>query len=442
MTTRRTFLLATATATATAALAARVPLAAEAKGTRPLPELVPDRDLPVLPLDVEASRAERTLILEDGKPLNYSPAGLVVEIPAGAEIPLPWWQFKANPNHGFAPGARIILRGGKGGPKPRLFVPGDEALLFVSNGTRQPLSFELENLHLVGGTGGNALHGVALRFIRVSNCRIEGGRNGFFLPVDPTIALAEDSTFVHGGTGDGLTHCMYLGYIERFTARRCTFVAARAEGHALKCYAAHTILKECRVSNWDSVADRDAGYYGLLPPVDLGAWARTTLVGNTFVRRGPARTHALEYRNRQYPRNFYEYVTPDWGTAIVDHRLVDNRDPRNPHLFHHVLANNRFINGVLPDGGPDPKIRANPGRAARNNGSGPWASHGDPEPGHGTKPADFKPWNERSVVWAVGNRCEGVPFERQWDEVPHGHPEDTAPIRALERLPDFLRHEV
>ena len=437
---RREF-LAGAAGLAAAARVGRT-VAATAKGGRPLPELVPEGDLPVVSLDVEASRARQTLVLAGNRPILASPQGAVVEIPAGASVPVKWWWLAVEANSGAVPGARIILRGAAGGGgRPRLHAPGDNALLEIHNRTGHALSFELENLELEAGIGGPVVSGTDMRLVRLADCALQGGKECLFLPSGRTVAQLEDCVLRRGGQGDGYSHTVYINYIERFLARRTTFAAARAEGHAFKCYAANIGLHGCTIAGWQSLEDRDGGFYGMLPPADIGAWSNSTIADSTFIRRGPTRDYCLEYRNRQWPRGSNAYVAPDWGTAVVDYRKVDNRDPANPFLFHHFLVNNRFVNGLLPDGGIDPAIRANPGIAVRNNGTAPWDSPGDAEPGPRSQPADYRPFNERAVVWAVGNHFDGVPFATEFDEHPGDRPDRYAPIRRLGRLPDWARLE-
>lgn len=414
-------------------------LPATAKGERPLPELVPDADLPVEQLDVAASMAQQKLVLAGGKAMNAHRQGMIINIPSGVSIPLKWTGVAPRPNEGFVSGARIILRGEPGQSAPLLYTPGEEGLLgCTALALPFPFAFELENLRLRGGSGAYAVSAVGVRFVRLSGCSIEKGKDGLFFPVFPTVCLVEDSTFFHGGLGDGLTHNVYAGYIDRFTARRCTFKSPRAQGHALKCYARDILVRDCTIATWETTADRDAGYYGMLPPVDIGAWGNSRLINNTIIRRGPARSHTLEYRNRQYEKNSMKFVPPDWGTEVVDYHKIDNRDPHNPHLFNHFLVNNRFVNGVLPDGGLDPAIVANPGSGVRNNGSGPWASEtvkAEPKP---AKPDDFQPYNERAVVWVAGNRFEGVKYVTNYDDKPYNRPQDVGPIRELTELPRDL----
>lgn len=419
----------------------RVP--ATAKGPRPLPELVPESDLPVFELDVAASRAKQTLILRDGKRYDKSPPGCVIMVPAGARIPLNGWTWKIREKHSYVPGARLIIRGAPGGRTPVFYSPKGRSVISVKNsgnlkGQGIPVGLDLENLHVRGGTGGNAVNSIWARYIRLSRVIVEGGRNGLTVSNGPAIVVVEDSEFLHGGMGDGLTHCVYVSHAERFVARNSRFHSAKAQGHAFKCYAANIDMRGCLVATWLSRSDRDGGFHGLLPPVDMGAWANTVLGNNIFVRRGPARSTCIEYRNRQYAPGFSKWMEPGWGTRIVDYRLVDNRDEDNPHIFRHVLAGNRFENGILPDGSLDPGISRNRGVAVRNNGAGPWGSHGGIVE-KTTKPAGWQAHNERAVVWAWNNTFAGIPFRKKYDPVPYKRPLDLAPIREVDKAPHWAR---
>ena len=437
--TRRQFLASAAALAVLTGRPARPVLAAMPMGDRPLPELVPERDLPVVRVDVAASQAKQTLVLTGANQGPASPQGMIIEVPEGAKIPVRWWSFEARQNMGLVKGCRFILRGQPGKAPPELHAPADEGLVAATSYAGLPMSFELENLILRGGESGYAVSGVGLRFLRISGCVIDGGKDGLFVPSDPTVVLVEHSEIRHGGRADGLTHCVYVNYVEKFIAHRTLFHSARAEGHALKVYAANVNVRDCTIASWATPEDRAGGFHGMLPPLDVGAWANTVIMGNTIVRRGPTRPTTLEYRNRQWRRGANPYVTAGWGTKVVDPALVDNRDPDNPFLFRHLLVNNRFVNGILPDGSQDPAIASNHGTAVRNDGTCPWASEGDIEDQFRTRPADYGPSNERAVVWAMGNKFEGIPFAKTFDEAPYNNPKDPAPIRAVDALPAWAK---
>ncbi len=405
---------------------------------RPLPELLPYSKLPVCELDVEASQRAGKIILRKGLSLYRMSGGCRVQVPAGAEIPIKDWTIRLKPSFRFRNGARLIFEGPAEGPRPRFYSAGRNGLIHVMNTANVVLSLELENIALESGLGDSAVRIPKVRYVRLTNVSITGGKNGLFFSSYPTIAVVEDSEIQRSGRGGGLTHCLYAGYIEKMIVRNSSFHSAKADGHAFKCYASQIDVQDSQFANWLTFEDREEGFTGGLPAVDLGAWALSIFTGNTIIRRGPARTTTLQYRNRQYRKGYSKYLPKHWGTEVVDPALVDNRDITNPYLFHHILAENRFVNGVLPDGGQDPEILKKPGTAVRNNGTAPWSSGGNKDPAFTTRPATWQDHNERAVVWALNNRFEGIPYNKRYDTTPGDRPGDTAPIREVEALPALL----
>jgi|GEM_PF-5643294 len=402
---------------------------------QPLPELHSRSDLPVCELDVDASRAAQKIVLRKGRNLKRMQMGCVIKIPAGAEIPIKDWTIQIRQNYGYRNGARIIFEGPAQGPRPKFFSAGNNGLMNVMNTAHVTLSTELENIHLVSGLGFDAIHIVNSRFLRLTNVLIEGGKNGLFFGTYPTVAVVEDSEIRYSGRGGGLTHCLYAGHIEKMIVRGSKFHSPKAEGHAFKCYAANMDIRDSLFANYLKTEDLNRGFYGKFAPVDLGAWSQSVFMGNTIIRRGPPRNTALEYRNRQYRKGYSKYIPPDWGTVAVDPHLVDNRDPDNPYLFNHILAQNRFINGVLPEGGQDPQIVRKPGIAVRNNGTAPFSSGGKTQDDFRVQPHDWQIWNERAVVWAQDNVFEGVSFAKKYETIPYDWPEGEAPIREVAQVP-------
>lgn len=423
---------------------------------RPLPELVDRKDLPVFDLDVEKSSSKHTLILKDGNKFNTQPQGCVVRVPAGAEIPLYGWKWRIKKkNHGYVPGARLILSGAAEGPRPVLTTVDPSSigkekpsgLLYAGNsaGFDFPVGFEVENInlngnHFEGGGRTEAIRTDNIRFVRISDCLVEGGRNGAFFSPNPTIAFLERTEVKHGGTGDGLTHCIYCTYIEAFVARDCKFHSARPFGVPLKCYAQYVDVRDSVIASWLDYDDLDNGWTSGYPPLDIGAWATTIIANNRLVRRGPPiRQTLLEYRNRQWPARDNRFMKPGWGTKVIPYDQADNRDPENPHLFRHLLAYNRFENGILPDGSIDTYVKQKPGIAVRNNGAGTWASQGGGPVDKTPKNRNWRKHNERAVVWSVGNQFDGVPFNELYERSPYKRPDDFGPIIASESLPEWAQ---
>ncbi len=406
---------------------------------QPLPELLPRSDLPVCELNVDASRSAQKIILRKGRSLNKMQRGCIVKVPAGVEIPIKDWTIQIRRNYGYRNGARIIFEGPAEGLRPKFFSTGNNGLIQVMNQARITLGIELENLHLVSGLAAEAVSIPNSRFLRLTNVLIEGGKNGLFFATYPTVAVIENSEIRYSGRGGGLTHCLYAGYIEKMIVRNSKFHSPKAEGHAFKCYAAHMDIRDSLFANYLETEDLNRGFYGKFAPVDLGAWSQSILMGNTIIRRGPSRKTALEYRNRQYRKGYSGFIPPNWGTEVVDYKLVDNLDIANPYLFRHILAQNRFINGVLPDGARDPEILKKPGIAIRNNGTAPFASNGKTEEEFSERPSDWRSQNERAVVWALNNAFEGIPFAKQFDAAPFDWPDGEAPIRDVSELPQELK---
>ena len=415
------------------------PSPARARIPGPLPELGADADLPYRRLDVEKSIARRSIVLADGRGLGAFPQGCIVAVPAGVRIPLPWWSWRLRRGGGYADGARLVFRKEGEGKNPLFFAPGKQGVMAVTNNARLQIGLSLEGVDLQAGIGGAALRPVATRHIGLKDMKILGGKNGLEVPSWPCIVEIDNCEIAHCGRGDGYTHNLYVSYVEKFTARRSRFHSAKPEGHAFKCYARFMDIRDCLFANWLEWDDLKDGYYGLLPPLDLGAWGQSLLINNTIYRRDPARNVCIDYRNRQYARGYSKYVPAGWGTTVADYRQVDNRDENNPHLFRHLLYGNRFLNGVLPDNSIDAAIRRDPGYALRNNGSAPWASHGAREDKQARRPDDWQPRNERVVIWAVKNRFEGVPFRRRYLTAPNKNPSDTAPVIESETLPLWAR---
>lgn len=427
---RRQMLGATAAAVIVPGFARWVP--AEAKA--PI-RYADAKDLPVLELDVAAS-IENGRLTTKGQHYQAMPMGAVILVPAGAEIPAPWWALRFRKNSGVRDGARFVLRGDPQ-RRPLLAAPGGEGVLDLRNGSDRAVAFDVEHLNIRSGQGGDAVRISAAAPVRLSHVSIEGGRNGVFAVSDPTDLELWYCDIRHSGRGGGKTHNFYVGYIRNLTIRNSTITAPKALGHVFKCYARHLDIRDSYLANYETESDLRDGFHGELPLFDRGAWGSTIAVGNTFVRRGPPRAFMIELRNRAFPPGYNKWVAPGWGTEEVDHRQVDNRDPANPHLFRHLFYNNTVRNGVLPNGDLDPLIRRRPGVMLRNNGSAPWGVMVKGKFAKGQTPADWQPHHERTVAYLIANRVEGVPFARLGDPVPYTQPDLRTPINELETLPEW-----
>lgn len=396
------------------------------------------KDLPVLELDVEATVAERKIVTK-GYHYSNMPTGAIIKVPAGQTIPIAWWGINFRRNAQVRDGARFIVQGGDRFRRPQLVADGKAGGFDINDRSGRALSIEFENMVLQTGSGGDGVRVSYADRVRFNNMKITSGKNGVFVATGMRDIDFVDTEILHCGRGDGHTHNVYIVYARNVTVRDSRFHSPRAEGHVFKCYAAHLDVRNSYFAHYDTATDYRDGFYGILPMIDRGAWGSTIAIGNTFVRRGPVRSTMIELRNRGFPPGYIKWVAPDWGTKEVDHRLVDNRDPTNPHLFRHLLYRNRVLNGVMPDRSLDPLITRNPGSLIRNNGSHPWVVFVKGKYANDPQPADWQPHNERTVAYLCQNKVEGVPFRRLGDNAPYANPNLRTPIEELDSLPDWAR---
>jgi hypothetical protein len=423
---------------ATLSAAATLPWSVPARAKAPTDTYNARDSLPILELDIEASLAGTRLITK-GAQYATMPKGAIIMVPAGVTIPAFWWSMKVTRGHEVEPGARFILRGEDKNRRSTFAVPQNQGMLNLVNYSDTPISMELENLVLKAGKGGDALRLSGPDHVRLTNVQIVGGKNGIFAPTHPLDLEMYGCEVMHSGNGSGLTHNVYLNYTRGAIIHDCRFHSPRAQGHVFKGYAQHMDIRNCYFSHYETPEDLTEKFFGELPVLDRGAWGSTIAVGNTFVRRGPARDVVVDVRNRAFPPGYSEFVRPGWGTEPVDFHLVDNRDATNPHLFNHFFYNNTVINGILPDKSFDPKIAKLPGSFVRNNGSTPWDAHYPGNPEKQPTPADFRPQNERAVVYLAGNTVKGIPFKELYQNYPFGQNTVITPVRELKKLPQWLK---
>ena len=406
-------------------------------GARGAAEASPVRDeqLPLVPVDMDASRARQTLVLAGGRQAEDYPAGCRITLPAGAALPIRKWTWRPARQAGAARDVRLVIEGMPGGPRPRLVSVGEGEMLRVMTAKERVSAIGFRNLEIIGNPREDSFRPNGLSFLEMDRVRMVGGRNCMLLPSFPTLVRFRDCEFMHGGTGNGYSHSIYLNHIKRLEARNCVFHSARQPGHAFKGYAAETVLEGCAFYSWRTKKDLADGYGGELPLLDIGAWGHSLITGCRFWRRAPARAVCIDVRNRQWRKGYARYVPEDWGTQVVVPELIDNRDLSNRHLFHHLIVGNIFANGVLPDGSLDPGIQANPGAALRHNGTKPWQSGGKVEEAWMEERGNWLPHQERSIVWMGNNRNEGVPFEAWALDHPFRKPGTKTPVRDIAALP-------
>ncbi|MCA8927484.1 MAG: hypothetical protein KDC18_05390 [Alphaproteobacteria bacterium] len=394
-------------------------------------------DLPVLEMDVATSIAKRHLVTR-GQSYRRMPRGAVIMVPAGVDIPAAWWELGLRRNAPTQDGARFIIRGEGPNRRGRLVAPGKQGVISLNNRIDRKVSFEFEDLEIRAGLSGDGVRLVRGDHVRLQRVKVTGGKNGIATTTNPIDVELIDCDLHHSGRGGGKTHAIYVSYIRNMTVRNCRISAPKALGHVFKCYARHLDIRDSHLSHYETAEDLAQGYYGGLPLFDRGAWGSTIAVGNTLVRRGPVRSPVITLRNRAYPPGYAKWVDEGWGTEAVDFHQVDNRNPQNPYLFRHLFYQNRIQNGVLPDGGVDPDVRAKPGVLLRNNGSAPWAVVVRGKSAQQGMPADWQPQNERAVAYLVANRTEGVPFDRMTESTPYKNPEAApTPIVEADTLPQW-----
>ena len=306
---------------------------------------------------------------------------------------------------------------------------GEPLRVYAAPGRDAGLAFR--NLNIRGAGRVDAFRPDGLSQLWMDRVTIQGGRNCMMLPFHPTRALIENCGFFHGGFGDGYTHNVYINYVAEVVIRNCRFHSPRRLGHALKCYAARSWIEDSYFASYENEEDLDQGYSGELPLLDMGAWGHSVIRGNLFKRRGPSREVVIDYRNRQWRAKQGTGLPEDWGTKVIPHDQIDNRNRSSKGLFHHLLMDNRFENGIRPDGSQDGSWSFTGGSVARNNGTAPWNSHGGSDPAWRSRIANWQPHHERAILWHRGNRFSGKPFEKNFLANPFEISDLTTPIREV-----------
>lgn len=409
--------------------------------------------------DIERSNA-RGRIEAEGQPDGFltrgksTPDGFILIIPPG-KYQLTNAAFKIVKSKGYNEGARFVFRGeiGEDGSHPELiFSKGTLSVSEHRNTSDQTVfaGFEVENLELsstaTGPTGGP---GTFLRYYRYDNVLFSGGfRHAQFPSTWPMVGIYNNCVFARSGGGSGVTHSFYAGNSQAVIARNCLFTSAQRESHPLKTYASQLDLRGCTIANWWHQADADEGFYSDQSPLDIGVWGQSVIANCHLIRRGnPVRTRNnpfIDIRNRLYEKGTFKYQVEDVGTDAteVDYHDIDNEvgtanasDPASDLLYRHLIVNNKFYNGVLPDNSIDPHIDSRRGFLIRNNGSiynwanGKGALKSKDTQFHST-PSDYGVRNDRSVVYVSGNEQIGVPVNEEYPG-PYKHTSDPHPVVDL-----------
>jgi hypothetical protein len=121
--------------------------------------------------------------------------------------------------------------------------------------------------------------------LTIRNCDFHGNENGILGPDDPDAELVvESSTFTAGGSGDGLSHNMYIGRIRSFKLIGSYSHLARV-GHNVKSRARRNSILYCRIMDELSGS---ASY-----EIDLPEGGRSFLIGNIVQKGASAENSAI-----------------------------------------------------------------------------------------------------------------------------------------------------
>ena len=107
----------------------------------------------------------------------------------------------------------------------------------------------------------------------VDNCKFLHNEMGILTGNAGGTLLIRNSEFGYGGYGDGYSHNLYVGYVDKFVVTGCYFHHAR-NGHLLKSRAKLSIVQYCRLT--DENDDRSQASYEL----DFPSGGINIVVGN------------------------------------------------------------------------------------------------------------------------------------------------------------------
>lgn len=166
------------------------------------------------------------------------------------------------------------------GGRARLFADGNSAggkAIWVVSGTNITVdSVEFRNAVVPdrNGAGIRAEHG---GWLRVRNSGFYDNENGILTTSGASSLVIEASEFARNGLGDGFTHNLYVGQIDRLTVSGSYFHEARV-GHNLKSRARESIVEN------SYLMDGPTGTASYL--ADFPNGGRVVLRGNLF-HKGP-----------------------------------------------------------------------------------------------------------------------------------------------------------
>jgi hypothetical protein len=141
--------------------------------------------------------------------------------------------------------------------------------------------------------------------LTIRNCDFHGNENGILGPDDPDAELVvESSTFTAGGSGDGLSHNMYIGRIRSFKLIGSYSHLARV-GHNVKSRARRNAILYCRIMDELTVSD--------IYEIDLPEGGRSFLIGNIVHKGALAENSAI-----------VSYAAENAGAGVLELYVVNN----------------------------------------------------------------------------------------------------------------------
>lgn len=235
---------------------------------------------------------------------------------------------------------RLTIRGVGG--RARLHAAGksaeDKAIWVIRNGT-----FDISNIDFVGARVSDQ-NGAGIRFedgyLKISNALFWQNENGLLTGAGGTASRSrvdiEDCEFGYNGNGDGYSHAIYIGQIERLRVTGSYFHHGNI-GHLIKSRARSTDLRYNRIT--DEAGGR-ASY-----EVDIPNGGEAILIGNIIQQdRETANSALISYGQEGYlwPVNRLYLIN---NTLINDHpyggaflRAADGADG--------IISANNLLSGI------------------------------------------------------------------------------------------------
>lgn len=135
----------------------------------------------------------------------------------------------------------------------------------------------IENIEFSGakvpdGNGSGIRH--EGKFLTIRNCFFHGNENGLLSSNNPAAeVLIENSEFAYNGTGDGLTHNIYIGKIKKFSIK-FSYVHHTKIGNNIKSRAANNFIQYNRIMD---EKDGNSSY-----AIDLSNGGLSFIIGNVI----------------------------------------------------------------------------------------------------------------------------------------------------------------